>query len=214
MTASFVAAADLLNTAAPRLFGGVLAASMQNDPTACGRAKGVNLHAAMQFGDHRKIASFASYCDRIWRGILLPMMQGMTIIMAAQIRLPISSIAIVSAFLVSTFCAVGSAGTARAADCLAAPALSAPPNGHWYYHTDRATQRKCWYLRGLDGALHEGETKTTQSASAASTYSLEDFKNFMARRGKADLSDKDVEQLYAEFLQWRHRSENGARAQQ
>lgn len=27
----------------------------------------------------------------------------------------------------------------------------------------------------------------------------------MAKRGNANLSDKDVEQLYAEFLEWRRR---------
>ncbi len=50
--------------------------------------------------------------------------------------------------------------------------------------------------------------KTTQSASAAVTYSLADFKDFMAQRGNSDLSDKDVEQLYAQFLEWRRHPEN------
>ena len=36
---------------------------------------------------------------------------------------------------------------ARAADCLTAPYFAAPEGSHWYYQTDRATQRKCWFLR-------------------------------------------------------------------
>lgn len=37
---------------------------------------------------------------------------------------------------------------ARAADdCLAAPTDPTPQGSHWYYRTDRATQRDCWYLR-------------------------------------------------------------------
>jgi hypothetical protein len=40
--------------------------------------------------------------------------------------------------------------TARADDCLAEPGSSAPEGNHWYYHPDRATQRKCWYLRAPD----------------------------------------------------------------
>lgn len=138
----------------------------------------------------------------------------MAVIMAAQIRLPIGSIAVVSAFLVSILGVFGSAGTARAADCLAAPDSSAPPTGHWYYRTDRTTQRKCWYLHGVNGAPQQEAVKTTRSASAAATYSLGDFKDFMAQRGNANLSDKDVEQLYAEFLEWQRRPGNGGKERQ
>ena len=36
---------------------------------------------------------------------------------------------------------------ARAAgDCLAAPSSQPPPGSHWYYRSDRAKQRRCWYL--------------------------------------------------------------------
>jgi hypothetical protein len=38
-------------------------------------------------------------------------------------------------------------GTARAAnDCLAGPSREPAPGGHWYFHSDRASNRKCWYL--------------------------------------------------------------------
>ena len=33
-------------------------------------------------------------------------------------------------------------------DCLAAPNRSPAPGGHWYYHLDRTSDRKCWYLAG------------------------------------------------------------------
>jgi hypothetical protein len=138
----------------------------------------------------------------------------MAIIMAGQVRLPIGSIAFVSAFLVAILSAVGSAGAASAADCLTAPGSSAPPNSHWYYRTDRTTQHKCWFLRALDGSSSQGAVTTTQSAAAAVTYSLADFKDFMAQRGNADLSDKDVEQLYAQFLEWRRRPENSGQDRQ
>ena len=39
------------------------------------------------------------------------------------------------------------AGPAHAAAaCNAAPKSTAPQGSHWYYRTDRALQRKCWYL--------------------------------------------------------------------
>ena len=42
---------------------------------------------------------------------------------------------------------LGTNHDARAADdCLAGPNRPPGPGGHWYYHLDRATDRKCWYL--------------------------------------------------------------------
>jgi hypothetical protein len=40
-----------------------------------------------------------------------------------------------------------------AEDCIEQPNTQAPPGGHWYYHTDRATNRKCWVLRTDDGQV-------------------------------------------------------------
>jgi hypothetical protein len=31
-------------------------------------------------------------------------------------------------------------------DCLAGPSRAPAPGGHWYYHFDRFSDRKCWYL--------------------------------------------------------------------
>jgi hypothetical protein len=42
---------------------------------------------------------------------------------------------------------LGANCAAFAADgCLAAPNRAPAPGGHWYYHFDRASDRKCWYL--------------------------------------------------------------------
>jgi hypothetical protein len=52
---------------------------------------------------------------------------------------------------------------ARAADeCHAAPKGSAPQGSRWYYRTDRATQRKCWFLA-------EPGAKASASAAAPAT---------------------------------------------
>jgi hypothetical protein len=73
------------------------------------------------------------------------------------------------------------ANTARADDCLAAPNSAAPKGSHWYYHTDRAKGRKCWFLRALGRptqhtaahgtsetapTTHTGAAKKAASASA------------------------------------------------
>ena len=56
------------------------------------------------------------------------------------------SIALVATLLVWWCTGVGVLmNTASADDCLAEPNSPAPAGSHWYYHLDRATQRKCWY---------------------------------------------------------------------
>jgi hypothetical protein len=56
-------------------------------------------------------------------------------------------VALVAMLLPSGAGVATTADTARAGDCLAAPSAAAPSESHWYYRLDRATQRKCWYLR-------------------------------------------------------------------
>ena len=68
------------------------------------------------------------------------------------------------------------ASTARAADCLGAPTSGPPAGSHWYYRTDRAKGRKCWFLRALSPptqdkaaqdapATHAGAVKKPATAS-------------------------------------------------
>src|SRR5262249_46563373 len=71
--------------------------------------------------------------------------------MSGQIPRPMGSIALVATTLLAWSVSVGAPTiTARADDCLAEPNSSAPAGSHWYYHMDRATQRKCWYIRATD----------------------------------------------------------------
>ncbi len=58
------------------------------------------------------------------------------------------------------------ASTARADDCLAAPNSAAPKGSHWYYHTDRAKGRKCWFLRALPGTQADAVKKPAAVGSA------------------------------------------------
>ena len=61
---------------------------------------------------------------------------------------------------------------AHAADCLTAPYFAAPEGSHWYYQTDRATQRKCWFLRAAgEPAQHTNvpakKTRAFENATAS-----------------------------------------------
>jgi hypothetical protein len=135
--------------------------------------------------------------------------------MSAQFR-PIGTMAFVSAFLISGFCASVPANIAFAADCLTAPNSPAPPNSRWYYRTDRLQQRKCWHLQSDNGPSEQGAAqsagaapaKASQSVVAAGPYAGAGFKGFVAQQGGAKPSDQDVEKLYAEFLEWKRRTKN------
>jgi hypothetical protein len=55
-------------------------------------------------------------------------------------------------------CGVGfavSTNPAPAAECLGAPTSGPPEGSHWYYRTDRAIGRKCWFLRALNPAAQD-----------------------------------------------------------
>ena len=61
---------------------------------------------------------------------------------------------------------------ASASECHSAPKASAPKGEHWYFHTDRATSRKCWFLAATGEPSHPVATKadttpTTQDSAAA-----------------------------------------------
>jgi hypothetical protein len=49
----------------------------------------------------------------------------------------------------------------RASTCLTAPNSKSPKGSHWYYHTDRATQRKCWFLGTLSQPTHHTAAHAT-----------------------------------------------------
>jgi hypothetical protein len=60
----------------------------------------------------------------------------------------------------ATICST-SAQAAHASECIAKPNGSPPQGEHWYYRTERATKRQCWYL-GPEGAnIQKGATQAS-----------------------------------------------------
>jgi hypothetical protein len=60
---------------------------------------------------------------------------------------------------------LGTNQAARAADdCLTGPNRQPGPGGHWYFHLDRATDRKCWYLVEATARAPAAETVQPQPA--------------------------------------------------
>jgi hypothetical protein len=127
----------------------------------------------------------------------------------------IGVIAFASALLTSPLLVSVSAKSAFAANCLTAPDSAPPANSHWYYRTDRTEQRKCWYLRGDKESQEQSGLQTARtipeplsSVSAPGAFSLQSFKNFLAQQEGTKLSDREVERLYADFLEWNSRTRN------
>jgi hypothetical protein len=54
--------------------------------------------------------------------------------------------------------------TRAADDCLTGPNRQPGPGGHWYFHLDRATDRRCWYLVEATGRPPTAETLQPQPA--------------------------------------------------
>ena len=66
----------------------------------------------------------------------------------------------VAVSLIAATIELGTVGAAPAGDdCLAAPNRPPAPGGHWYYHLDRASNRKCWYVM-------EPETRSSTAQAA------------------------------------------------
>src|SRR5215813_10487844 len=58
--------------------------------------------------------------------------------------------------------------SASAAECLAEPSHDPPQGSHWFYRVDRATERKCWYLRAWTPPPSSAPTEEVQRPTARS----------------------------------------------
>ncbi len=79
----------------------------------------------------------------------------------------VGAAAFVCAFLLAGANSGLSIDTARADDCLAAPKAAAPAGQHWYYHFNRATRRRCWYLHAAVQLHHRAMIRHHAAAAAA-----------------------------------------------
>ena len=86
--------------------------------------------------------------------------------MSGQIPRPMGSIALVATLLMWSVSIGAPTITARADDCLAEPNSPAPAGSHWYYHLDRAKQRKCWYIRATDQPVQPAAAQATSDRAS------------------------------------------------
>lgn len=80
---------------------------------------------------------------------------------------PFTSIALVLLLLMSVALTTVPLNSAQADDCLAAPNAPAPSGRHWYFHLNRATQQKCWYVRAFDTPAQHATAQASSRNGAA-----------------------------------------------
>jgi hypothetical protein len=73
--------------------------------------------------------------------------------------------AIFALFSLAASCAV-STGALHAAECNAKPDKPPPQGEHWYYRTDRATKRQCWYLGPEGASVQKGATQASEQLAS------------------------------------------------
>jgi hypothetical protein len=54
----------------------------------------------------------------------------------------------------------------HASECIAKPNGPPPQGEHWYYRTERATKRQCWYLGPEDANIQKGATQSSHQPAS------------------------------------------------
>jgi hypothetical protein len=105
---------------------------------------------------------------------------------------------VISAGMIAAALALDANTALAAVECITEPNREPPEGLHWYYRVDRATDRKCWYLRAFIPGTSEAPAAVTQRASTRPAVAQQ-----TARRGKPPLSESEEAALYLEFLRWK-----------
>jgi hypothetical protein len=110
-----------------------------------------------------------------------------------------------NAFLCFALASIGVIGAAlefgvnnasAADDCITESNLVPPKGTHWDYRTDRAANRKCWFLVKVTTAPVAPQTRRPLPQSTLARVSPE-------HRGMRNLNDSEQAALFLEFLRWK-----------
>lgn len=121
--------------------------------------------------------------------------------LAIWLMRPIGIIGIIVTTLVaSSDAGIGApANTTDADDCLSAPNSPAPSGEHWYYHTDRAKHRNCWYLRTQSARQTDAHPTSDEVAPAIHPVSTKPPTTAVATSSIADQIKKAKEMITAKL---------------
>jgi hypothetical protein len=101
--------------------------------------------------------------------------------------------ALVSTGMIGAALGLGANYASAADDCITQSNVVPPKGSRWYYHVDRATNRKCWHIVVLSTAPAAPQTQRTSARSAPG----------LTGRGTHQLSEAEQAALFLEFLRWK-----------
>jgi hypothetical protein len=107
--------------------------------------------------------------------------------------------ALISTGMIGGALGAGADNASAADDCITESNLVPPKGSRWYYHIDRATNRKCWHIAALASVPPAPRTVRPVRMSAHSELGL------TARRSKHERSESEQAALFLEFLRWKER---------
>jgi hypothetical protein len=99
--------------------------------------------------------------------------------------------ALVSTGMIGAAFGLGSTKALAADDCIAESNLVPPKGSRWFYHVDRATNRKCWHIVASATAPAAADTGTSARTPPGLT------------ERKHQLSESEQAALFIEFLRWK-----------
>jgi hypothetical protein len=128
--------------------------------------------------------------------------------MSKAMKYTISMRALLCISLVSaSMIGLGVSYASAADDCITESKLAPPKGSRWAYHTDRATNRKCWFLMKVTIAPVVSQTRRALPQFTVARVSPEQRETSNAGqtgyRGKRKLSESEQETLFLEFLRWK-----------
>jgi hypothetical protein len=96
--------------------------------------------------------------------------------------------------------------------CITEPNLQSPQGSHWFYHTDRVTHRKCWYMGRADMKVPEDAPQARSSpkpkSNARTTKTLDPGRlnnGQISHQSEPRLDETARDALFQEFMQWQER---------
>jgi hypothetical protein len=118
-----------------------------------------------------------------------------------------STLFVLNLMILSGTAAVGIvwSGVVLASDkCQTEPDPQSPQGSHWYYHTDRESHRKCWYLGRPEVKVPQAVARESSSPQPKSDARI--TRNLEADNEVSHQLDETArEALFQEFLRWQER---------
>ena len=102
--------------------------------------------------------------------------------------------ALLSTGMIGGALGAGADNASTADDSMTESNLVPPKGSRWYYHIDRATDRKCWYIAALASAP-AAPRKARASVRAEPVRA--------ARPAKHERSESEQAALFLEYLRWK-----------